>query len=207
MGMPEPLASQRALEDLRRIARRLDPGPVDEPLIEPLLAAAWDALEGGDREGMTGAWILGRAERLTWHLPELMFNVERYGAAVPGSTRVEVHGWSVNVETGRAVCDTNRGYRQQTQRARPARVEPLADAVANAVLNHQAHPALTWITPKRVRVALSHFDALSRGYKETITGRRKRFLEALSARVLVSGWRQVLSGGSVTYERIGSGTG
>jgi hypothetical protein len=192
--------STTAVAELRRVLEYMPAGPVTERRIEPLLARAWDALAGSSDQAMTGAKLLGRAEDMAWAPPELTFRIERHGGTVNGSTRAEVHTWIINVDQARADCVSTRGIRQLRPRAAVLQVGPLVEEMVSAVAQHQGHPALTWVTDSRVRVNARRLPGLDSGFKRTLAGRRKRFVDALSARLAALGWSQVPAGRYLTYE-------
>jgi hypothetical protein len=194
-----------ALDELRQFLAHIPAGPVPEEQIgqvERLLANAWDELAGGDDEAMAGYKVLGRTEDLTWEPPKLSFAIERHGAIVMGGTRAEMHGWCVDVQTGEAQHSASRSHRQVYQRAPAVRVEPAADEVVRAVADARPHPAVAWVTPTRIRVTPERIDALGLrdGFKETVAGRRKRFVAALVARLGPLGWSRVPSGRYLRFD-------
>src|SRR6266511_2492844 len=129
------MATSGGLHALRHVLMETPPGPIAEPgksRIEGLLADAWPELEGGEAEGMAAWKLRGRTEQLDWQPPCLSFVIERHGATVLGSTRAELHGWEVNVETG-GTRQGPAGYRQLSPHDRPVRVGPLADEVVRAI--------------------------------------------------------------------------
>jgi hypothetical protein len=74
------------------------------------LAAAWEQLNGFDAEGMA-AEKLDRIEQVEWNPPRLTFVIERHGGTVMGSTRAELHGWSIDIDRGTANCNPSHSYR------------------------------------------------------------------------------------------------
>jgi hypothetical protein len=191
-----------ALNALRRALTDMPSGPIAGPAkaqIEGLLADAWHGLKGAGAEGMTVGKLRGRTEELTWQPPDLSFVIERHGATVLGSTRGELHRWDINVETGEAACRPG-GYRQLSPRASAVKVQPLVEEVVRAVLRHEEHPAVTWLTPTRVRVTPSQVEVLRSGFKQTAEGRRKRFIAALEQELKPRGWSRVPVGNRFVYE-------
>jgi hypothetical protein len=45
---------------------------------------------------------VSRAEELSWNPPILSFTIERHGATARGSSRAELHEWTVNLHEGTA---------------------------------------------------------------------------------------------------------
>jgi hypothetical protein len=188
------------LDKLRHTLAETASGPISGASIEGLLADAWDELTGSGDQSMTGFKLLGRTEAMMWNPPELVFQIERHGGTVMGSTRAEVHVWTVNVDDATAECSEARGVRQLRAPAKAVRAEPLVDDVAAAVVQQQPHPALVWVTPRRVRVLPKHLPGLDTGYKQTLAGRRRRFVDALSQRIAPLGWARVAAGSQLVYE-------
>jgi hypothetical protein len=170
--------------------------------VEHALADAWDGLVGSNVHGMTARKLLGRTERLVWRTPILSFVIERHGALVGGgSTRGELQEWEVNTRTANAVC-SRVGRRQLTPMAARLNVSTLVDGVAAALVDRRiAHPAVVWLSDDRVRVVPTHIDELQSGFKQTIAGRRKRFISALDARLVEQGWTREPSHGRFVYAR------
>lgn len=87
-----------------------------------LLADCWPDLQGTDRTAMQG-FKLKRAEQLSWNPPFLSFTIERHGGTVLGSTRAELHNWSVNLDFEKA-DHTKAGRRQLIPAAPKLDVKP-----------------------------------------------------------------------------------
>lgn len=62
------------------------------------LAACWVDIEGSNEQGMDDH-KLHRIENPRWDPPYVIFELERHGATVAGSSRAEVHRWHVNIDT------------------------------------------------------------------------------------------------------------
>lgn len=204
LGHTDMSSSSSALETLRATLAALPSGRIpaaDERQVEDVLADVWSQLKGGRAEGMHAGKLHGRTEDLTWQAPVLTFRIERHGGTAQGSTRAELHRWSVNVETGQAECVRAKAYRQLAPRAPVVRVDALAEVVVRAITQQQEHPALTWVTSGRARVVPSRIEELQVGFKQTVTGRRKRFVIALEARLRTVGWTRAPGTRSNLYER------
>ena len=72
-----------------------------------LLANCWHELKGAGETAMQ-ARKLDRAEDVSWNPPVLSFTIERHGATVLGSSRAELHRWSVNMHQRTARCERGR---------------------------------------------------------------------------------------------------
>jgi hypothetical protein len=171
-----------------------------------LLAGCWDELGGTDETGMK-AWKLDRAEDVSWNPPVLSFTIERHGATVLGSTRAELHRWSVNVEEGTADCERGR-YRQIWRAAPKLDVRPIAARVCEAV---QLGPASDCDLVKEGVIDWEADDLVSikhgmlipdDTYQQTVAGRRRRFRKQLEERMLSIGWRSESVKRSMTFRRI-----
>jgi hypothetical protein len=109
------------------------PGPVsDAGEVESLLAAAWGAFHfEGDDTKMSGHKLLGRLEDVRWHHPHLTFTIERHGGTVLGSTRAELHDWTINIEHATVVA--RRAYRQVVPRQAALDVTTMASKIAHLI--------------------------------------------------------------------------
>lgn len=175
------------LDALRTFLRPLPTGPVmDEAGLTAALAAAWPSL-GDSSETAMAAFKVRRLEAPSWKPPLLAFDLERHGATVLGSSRAEVQVWTVNVEAGTADV-AHSSHRQVRPSAARLTVGPLADEIVTLILSGQTDARLTWSSDKQsvnVNIGLVVPDS---GPKQTITGRRKRFRQALQERLAASGW-------------------
>jgi hypothetical protein len=165
--------------------------------VQSLLIASWDQLKGSDAEGTTGSKLAGRIESLEWAPPNLTFVIERHGGTVHGSTRAELHDWTVNIETGEADVATRR-FRQLDRRAPAMDVAPMCIEIALAIESRQAHPALTWKDDRaELRIGILIPDY---GFARTVAGRRKRFRTKLES-ALPPGWVLRLKGTRTYIEK------
>src|SRR5208283_4498792 len=175
------------MDELRDYLKNLDPGPIQETSqLEQLLAEVWDDL-GGDEVGMIGHKLIGRMEIVEWHPPVLTFVVERHGGTVLGSTRADIHRWTVDLEHQTATCERT-GQRQLSSMAKRVDVGYIADEIARKITNGEADDRLRWLGDGRVRVELGRIFPERSGYKQTVQGRRRRLREALIERLTTKGW-------------------
>src|SRR5262249_58671670 len=84
---------------------------------------------GGGGRG-AGGW--GRAERLGGNPPVIAYTIERTVATVLGTSRAELHRWSVDMHQRTARCERGR-YRQLLPTAPRLDVKPIAARVCEAV--------------------------------------------------------------------------
>jgi hypothetical protein len=73
----------------------------------------------------------------------------------------------------------------------------IAEEIAEAMINQRDHAALKRYPDGRVRVQISTIIP-NDGFKQTISGRRKRFRKALEERLAQHGWESVSMN---TYKR------
>jgi hypothetical protein len=194
----------RPIDALRGVVAECAAGPVPEelrPSIERLLMDAWDGLIGSNIEGMAGRKVLARTERMVWQPPILSFVIERHGALVGGgSTRGELQRWQINTLTAETEC-SRTGHRQLRPASRPLKLTGIADDVVGAIVRHEANnPAVVWLSDNRVRVIPSQIAELQSGFKQTVEGRRKRFIAAVDGRLAELGWSRASVQGRFVYE-------
>jgi hypothetical protein len=186
------------MDELTGYLKDLDPGPVDQTShLERLLARVWDDL-GGDEAGMTGDKLIGRMEQAEWTPPKLSFSIERHGGAVLGSTRAECQRWTVDLEKKSATCERT-GHRQLSPMATRVDVEPIADEIADKIVNGEPDDRLRWLGDGSVRVEMAKIFPTGSGYKQTVQGRRRRLRDALIERLNPMGWAHL---GSNRFARI-----
>ena len=156
-----------------------------------LLEAAWrDLVFQGSSEEKMSAWKLHRAESLTWRRPCLSFRIERHGGTVLGSTRAELHEWTIDVDAGTRTCSTRAGRRQLRPMQSRLKVEPIAVEIAALIASGAQDPRLQWSNEgRRVKVLIG--DVIPGvGPKMTTAGRRKRFRAALHSRLAATEFKQ-----------------
>jgi hypothetical protein len=197
------------LSSVRSLLKNASPGPIEDQLTDKimlLLAGCWDELEGANETGMK-AWKLDRAEDVAWNPPVLSFTIERHGATVLGSSRAELHRWSVNLEEGTADC-VQRSYRQISPRAPRLDVRPIAERVCETV---QLGPGSDCDLVKNGVIDWKADDLVSvkqgmlipgGGYQQTVAGRRRRFRKQLEERMRSIGWRLETVQRSMTFRKI-----
>jgi hypothetical protein len=175
---------------LRAHLQSIPSGPLDEAVADvvlQLLSAVWDDLQGSDQQGMRSD-KLWRYESMEWDPPDLSFSLERHGGTVLGSTRAEVHRWSVDVNTWVATCGTI-GYRQVSERDKALDVKPLVQEIVQAISANTEDPRLKWAKDGTVCVRIG--SVISGNFKQTVQGRRRRFRQLLDPALEAIGWTKV----------------
>jgi hypothetical protein len=175
------------LQELRDHVDLLAVGPItDARRLESLLLWCWDAFDGSDAEGMSDYKLHGRIEEPVWEPPLLRFSIERHGATFLGSSRAEIHRWTLDLDAKTATCAPH-SYRQ----VRPAQarldVQPLVEEVLEAMRNRRADERLNWQKDGTVRVHIGKIIPEASAAKQTVAGRRERFRNALTATVQHAG--------------------
>jgi len=168
----------------------LNPGAVSEeyvPAVLKALEAAWPLFSGhGDQS--TSAFKIHRAESLTWTPPVLGFLLERHGGTVNGSSRAFLHYWQINLDTRQANI-IKYGTRQLRAVARTLKVEPIAEKVADAIVNQREEEGIDRKSPSLVHVKIGQI--IPEGNPQTTASRRKRFRIALTEALKPEGWDEV----------------
>lgn len=175
-------------EALKKYLSEMPVGHIADPRdLISYLAPCWGQFEGSNEEGMA-AYKLWRMEDAAWNPPILEFTIERHGATAQGSTRASLQRWEVNVDCATVSCDANYGYRQVYQRQPPLNVRAIAEDLAAKIASGAADPSLHWMSSSRVRVRIGEVIP-SKGPKQTVQDRRKRFRAALETLLRDYGWR------------------
>ena len=191
-----------AIRRLREILKETPVGPLrDSSAVRALLNEAWDDLAGSEFENTT-AEKLRRMEDLEWEPPNLTFLIERHGGTVMGSTRGSLHRWTVNLDRTTAQCDQTSSYRQLASPDPPLRVKPLAADIAELVKARRDDARLKWLTQDRSEVRVLVGTFITAKFKQTLTGRRRRFANALDA-ALGHRWSRVVGKRDVFREASG----
>ncbi len=185
------MQTKSAFELLRKLMFALPPGEVTElGRVSALLAECWHDFAGAEAERMH-AGKLGRMEDLRWDPPVLSFTIERHGAMGVGSTRAEIQQWRVDLDRKTAECERSRSYRQVLARAEGVRIGPIARELADSIAAGGADERLKWQGAEIVRVLMAKIFPYDSGYRQTVTGRRKRLRAALEAILGEKGWREI----------------
>lgn len=158
--------------------------------LERHLAGSWYSFEGSESEGMTPEKLFGRMEQVEWSPPVLTFVIERHGRTCLGSTRADLHRWTINFITKTANCE-KVGHRQLRPMARRLSIQPLAEEIAAKIVQGQGDERLVWQGSGKVRVVLPAILPTGSGFKQTVEGRRKRLTEALIESLGDKGWLHV----------------
>ena len=174
--------------------RAIEPSRLqDAAELEKHLAGCWHSFEGHDAEGMKSEKLLGRMENVEWSPPVLRFVIERHGRPCLGSTRADLHRWTINFIEKTARCE-KVGHRQLRPTAGRVPIQPLAEEIAAKIVQGQGDERLVWLGDGSVRVVLSAIFPSASGFKQTVQGRRKRLKEALMELLDDKGWSHVRGG-------------
>lgn len=120
----------------------------------------------------------------------LSFVIERHGRTCAGSTRADLHRWTINLIERTATCE-KVGHRQLRALAPRLSIQPLAEEIAEKIIQDQGDDRLDWQGAGRVRVILSAIFPSRSAFKQTVEGRRKRFMQAVIPLLEASDWRHV----------------
>lgn len=166
------------------------PGPVDgRNNVLSLLGQCWGEFHASRNESTTAAKLL-RAEDVIWDPPNLRFTLERHGGTVLGSSRADLHRWSVDLEKRTAVIDS---YSRRQVRPMDARwgADTVADELVKLILAGKTDGRLSWKSDGSVRVLIDKVLPVG-GFKATRAGRSKRLREAIRSGVQSHGWMQIV---------------
>jgi hypothetical protein len=179
-----------AVEHLKRALLKLHPGAVSEeyvPAVLNALEAAWPLFSGCGEES-TFASKVHRAESLRWEAPLLSFILERHGRTVYGSSRADLHYWQINLDTREAYIIKN-STRQLRPIDRPLKVQPIAEKLADAIVNQREEEVIVRKSPSLVYLKIGQI--IPETYKQTTASRRKRLRKALTEALKPTGWNEV----------------
>ena len=211
-GQPAPIAKSHIttkpfgdapqceqLSELKRLLRDVLPGPIQNADVVGHLIGCWGILGGSTQESTTAEKLLGRIENLCWEPPCILFQIERHGGTVMGSSRAEIHDWAVNLDTEEAHCSTGR-YRQLRLPDRALKVGPLVERVVEEIRLGKACLDLKWLATDTVRINIGH--VIPATFAKTTEGRRRRFKQKLEPRLAEQGWRKLAGTGPNTYQKV-----
>ena len=176
---------------LRQFLTNLSAGHVPqeiEPELVQLLEDCWDMFSGSDQEGM-GVYKIQRMEDPWWNPPILSFTIERHGATVLGSTRAELQEWVVDLDRRVSECQAI-GYRQLYPKEAPVDVKPIVEELVSLIISGCQDERLQWSGTARLRILTGRILSAGLIPKQTLEGRRKRFLKALEERLAPHGWQR-----------------
>lgn len=178
----------QSMEHLIDYLGRLPEGPVaDTCELERLLAECWHEF-AGDYGGMKPQKLFGRMENVRWRPPILRFVIERHGGTALGSTRAEMQYWDLDVEHRTLTMDVS-GYRQVIPRAVPLDVRPIAEEIADLVLNRARDNRLKWSKKGHVQVLIGRILPEGSAFKQTLLRRRSRLSNAICRQLTARGWQ------------------
>jgi len=189
---------ENPIERLRKLLADIGPGAVPSNVrsqLERLLAECWDSF-GGDEGGMEGYKLLGRMEKPEWNAPNLTFTIARHGGTVMGSTRAELQEWTVNLDALTASTEPySKRYRQLSPRAKTWKAEPVAEEIAQLIINRKEDPEkIKWLKNGGVTVLTTKVIPDASGPQQTYDGRRRRLNRELGKLLSPLGWERKRKG-------------
>jgi hypothetical protein len=178
---------KKLIEYLKATAR----GPInDTSYLEPLIIDCWDRFFGSDRAGMTAEKLIQRMENIYWDPPILSFSIERHGGLVLGSTRAEVQKWELNMDDMSASFSII-GRRQIVPMQERVFVKPIAKEISELIINHKNDKRLNWKKDGSVRIFIDKILPRESAFKQTLSGRRKRFRNELERLLTAEKWEKI----------------
>jgi hypothetical protein len=108
----------------------------------------------------------------------LLFEIERHGATVNGSSRAAVYNWSIDVSSGQATVGGER-RRQVSAMDKRLDVKPIAASLAEAIITGRADERLK--IAKNGSVPLQIGSIIPETVKQTTAARRGRLRRELDA--------------------------
>jgi hypothetical protein len=196
------MTEQTPLQHLRDFLNAIPQGALSRDQhdeTESLLCRCWDQLIGGNDGGMNADKLLGRIEKIKWSPPWLVFEIERHGGAVLGSSRAEMQGWTVDVEHGSAMC-AKGSFRQLHPNAPRLDVVPIAEDIAGLIRDGTQDPRIRWSDANIVKVEIGKIIPM-KSPKDTVRGRRDRLKVQLAHNLSLIGWHPRPSSAPWIFER------
>jgi hypothetical protein len=171
----------------------LPTGYIDEKhldSLQSLLASCWSEFIGSSNSKMDTYKLIGRLENIYWEPPKLTFTIERHGGTVQGSSRAELHEWTVDFDMKTATCSYG-GYRQIKSQQKSLDVKPIAHEISELILQNEDDSRLKWNDDGSVRVLIGKILPEEGSPKQTRDARRKRFRYEVEIILLNKGWEQL----------------
>jgi hypothetical protein len=156
--------------------------------VQRCLIDAWPELEGSDEESTTKGKLSNRIEELSVNDCFLTFKLERHGGTVQGSTRADVHWWTVDLAKGEATI-TRKSPRQVRKASPPFPFKEVCQEVVEAVRAGVPHQSIDWKGADRFKLLMGNLVPCG-GIKQTTSGRRKKLREFIEAALGPLGWIQ-----------------
>jgi hypothetical protein len=162
--------------------------------IEKYLEKVWEQLEDSNATQMCGFKLRRGIENVKWNPPILSFIIERHGGTVMGSSRAERQSWSIDIIQKKAYSGTV-GYRQIYKRQPNLNVELLVKEVFKLINEGTKDDRLKWNKDGSVRILIGKINELSKSsaVKQTMLGRRKRFMTSMDELMNSIGWVKLKS--------------
>lgn len=158
--------------------------------LESLLFNHWEEFKGSDLESTESNKLVGRMEEVYWTPPLLTFKIERHGGIVMGSSRAELHKWTLNLESKTAECKTG-GYRQLKKREPNLNVKKIAEEIVPIIIKRKSDGRLKWYDNGTVRILIGEIIPTHSAVQPTVAYRRKRFRKVMDELLDNSGWNKV----------------
>jgi hypothetical protein len=175
------------MKSLIAFLKSMPPGAItDSTNLQKILGKCWLEFAGCDSEGMH-ADRLALMQEVQWSPPLLKFTLRLFGGSVKGSLRAEVQRWIVDVEKKTAGADCS-AYPQPVEKSPPFYVNPVADELAQSIIQGDQNRWLMWSANGNVQIL--HGRILHGGNQKTLEGRLRRLNKALELRLTPKGWKR-----------------
>jgi len=187
-----------AFTELRRYLSALPDGEVATEYVDDVrerIESAWLEFDKSTESKMTPAKT-SRARAFMWRPPFLVFEIERHGGLVEGSSRAEVQTWILDLDR-RLATHRVTGYRQSNARDRRLDIDAMAGELARDIRERRQDIRLQWIGEFRVRVYTE--QAIPETNRQTTISRRKKFRVRLEHH-LRPDWIRVKNGNRLVFE-------
>ena len=158
--------------------------------LESLLSNHWEEFKGSDLESTEGYKLVGRMEEVYWTPPLLTFKIERHGGTVLGSSRADLHKWTLNLENKTAECKIS-GYRQLTPRQPNLNVKKIAEEIIPIIISKKLDERIKWYPDGTVRILIGEIIPSYSASQPTVANRRKRFRKAMDELLGNLGWNKI----------------
>lgn len=173
------------LQDLKQKFLDFPEGPITDWKFISSIGEHWHLFEGSSFTAMNS----GKFDRVESPMKKgdtLIFEIERHGGTVNGSSRAIVYTWSVDFDKFAATV-MKESFRQLKPISKKYDPTGDVDSILNLIVSNKDDDRLLW-NQKRDACRVLSSKIVRGNSQKTLSGRSKRFAAALSTKLLEIGW-------------------